>query len=68
MEPVSDLTTDAFIAALRCFSVRVESLVITELTSLEPFKIFKEMYDFLSQHGTKMWKFVPECSPHFGGL
>ena len=84
LEPVSDLTSDAFIAALRRFIARrgKPSLIMSdhgtnfvgadrELEQMYDFvqerKTKGEITDFCSTHGIE-WKFIPQRSPHFGGL
>ena len=84
LEPVSDLTTDAFIAALRRFIARrgKPTLILsdhgTNFTGAT--RELKEVYEFFDEQRTKgdisefcsaqciEWKFIPERAPHFGGL
>ena len=84
LELVSDLTSQAFIAALRRFISRrgKPSLIWsdngTNFTGAS--RELKEFYDFLKQRKTQQnisefcfnqamqWKFIPEHSPHFGGI
>ena len=84
LEPVSDLTTDAFIAALRRFVARrgKPTLIMsdhgTNFTGAT--RELKEMSDFLNGQVVRTnisefcstqnmeWKFIPERAPHFGGL
>ena len=84
LEPVSDLTTDAFIAALRCFTARrgKPSLILSDhgTNFVGATRELKEMYEFSSKQRTLgdisdfcstqniVWKFIPERAPHFGGL
>ena len=84
IEPVSDLTTAAFIAALRRFVARrgkPSTLWSDHGTNFVGAKReLKELYDLLrhKQHQEAImdyctsqameWKFVPEHAPHFGGL
>ena len=84
LELVSDLTTDAFIACLRRFIARrgCPSLIWSdhgtnfvgaarEISELFHFLKQKDMQqaviDFLSLQNIE-WKFIPQHSPHFGGL
>ena len=84
LELVSDLTTEAFVACLRRFiSRRGKPTVIwsdhgtnfvgaaRELQELVEFfneqKTEKLISEFCSTQGIQ-WKFIPERSPHFGGL
>ena len=84
LELVSDLTTEAFVACLRRFiSRRGKPTVIwsdhgtnfvgaaRELRELVEFfneqKTEKLISEFCSTQGIQ-WKFIPERSPHFGGL
>ena len=84
LEPVSDLTTDAFIAALRRFTARrgKPSLILsdhgTNFTGAT--RELKEIYEFFNKQKTQgdisefcsaqciEWRFIPERAPHFGGL
>ena len=84
LEPVSDLTADAFVATLRRFIAQrgKPSLILsdhgTNFTGAT--RELREMYDFLkgqvAQHKISDfcstqnidWKFIPERAPHFGGL
>ena len=84
LEPVSDLTTDAFIAALRRFTARrgKPSLILSDhgTNFVGATRELKEMYEFLNKQRTQgdisdfcsiqniVWKFIPERTPHFGGL
>ena len=84
LELVSDLTTEAFIAALRCFIARHgkptliwsdhgSNFVGADREIQEIFKFLKRqkleavVSDFCSTQNIT-WKFIPERSPHFGGL
>jgi len=84
LELVSDLTTDAFIACLRRFISRrgIPSLIWSDhgTNFIGAARELKDLYkflhsdqtqasvsDFLSTHNVK-WKFIPQQSPHFGGL
>lgn len=84
IELVSDLTTDAFIAALRRFSARkgrpacIYSDNGTNFVGTQ--KQLKELYEFLSSDSVQSevrhfwseqettWHFIPPNAPHFGGL
>ena len=84
LELVSDLTTDAFIAALRRFISRrgKPSLIQSdhgtnfvgankELNELYAFLQDQKAQTLISQFCTSQriqWKFIPERSPHFGGI
>lgn len=84
LEVVSDLTTDAFIAALRRFVARrgKPSLIWSDHGSnfVGADRELQEMFKFLKQKQTEAvvsdfcstqhitWKFIPEHAPHFGGL
>ena len=84
LEAVSDLTSEAFIAALRRFVARRGSPTLIWSDNGTNFvganRELKEMYKFLSQQETEHaitdvcsslgieWRFIPERSPHFGGL
>ena len=84
LEVVSDLTTEAFIAALRRFIARrgCPALIWSdhgsnfvgaknELKQLQDFLTDRvtqgAIVDFCSSHNIQ-WKFIPEKSPHFGGI
>ena len=84
LELVSDLTSQAFIAALRRFISRrgKPSLIWsdngTNFTGAS--RELRDFYDFLKQQSTQQdisefcscqgihWKFIPEHAPHFGGI
>ena len=84
LEPVSDLTANAFIATLRRFVARrgKPTLIMsdhgTNFTGAN--RELREMYEFLKAQVTQQttsefcstqnihWKFIPERAPHFGGL
>lgn len=84
LEPVSDLTADAFIASLRHFIARrgKPSLILsdhgTNFTGAN--RELKEIYEFFNKQKTQgdvahfrlaqciEWKFISERAPHFGGL
>lgn len=84
LELVSDLTTDAFIATLRRFVARrgypsqIWSDHGTNFVGAD--RELKQMQEFLSDQITQRkvsefctsqnieWKYIPEKSPHFGGL
>ena len=84
LEVVLDLTTEAFVAALRCFVARRgKPLVIWSdhgTNFVGAVQEFKVLFDFLEQQRTQQvvsefctsqeirWKFIPEHAPHFGGL
>ena len=84
LEAVSDLTSEAFIAALRRFVARrgFPTLIWSDngTNFVGANCELKEMYEFLSRQETGHiitdvcsslgieWRFIPEHSPHFGGL
>ena len=84
LELVSDLTSEAFISTLRQFIARrgKPSLVWSDHGSnfVGAQKDLKQLAEFLEDQKTQnsisqfcasqkiVWKFIPECSPHFGGL
>ena len=84
LELVSDLTTEAFIAALRRFIARrgKPALIWSDHGSnfVGATREIKELFDFLSQQKAQgiisdfcsmqniSWSFIPEHAPHFGGL
>lgn len=84
LELVSDLTTDAFIAALRRFIARrgCPTLIWSDHGSnfVGAKNELKALQDLLSDHITQgtisefcglhniQWKYIPERSPHFGGI
>ena len=84
LEVVSNLTSEAFIAALRRFVARRGHPTLMWSDNGTNFvgadRELKEMYEFLSQRNVQdtivsfcsslsvEWKFIPEHSPHFGGL
>ena len=84
LEAVSDLTSEAFIAALRRFVARRGTPTLIWSDNGTNFvganRELKEMYEFLSQREVGHtitdicsslgieWRFIPEHSPHFGGL
>ena len=84
LEAVSDLTSEAFIAALRRFVARrgFPTLIWSDngTNFVGANRKLKEMYEFLSQQEVGClltdvctslgieWKFIPKHSPHFGGL
>ncbi len=84
LEVVSDLTTEAFISSLRRFVARrgYPSLIWSDhgTNFVGAKRELKEFQDFLTDQVTKgaisefcsshniEWKFIPERSPHFGGL
>lgn len=83
-EPVSDLMSEAFIAALRRFIARRRkpSLIMSDhgTNFVGANRELQEMYNFLNEQRTRgeisdfcttqniQWKFIPERAPHFGGL
>ena len=84
LEPVSDLTTDAFIAALRRFTARrgKPSLILSDhgTNFVGAARELKEIHEFFQGQKNQgdisefcaaqeiEWKFIPERSPNFGGL
>ena len=84
LELVSDLTTEAFLAALRRFVARrgMPSLLWSDHGSnfVGAVPELKELSSFLQRQITQgvisdfcstrniVWKFIPEHAPHFGGL
>ena len=84
LEVVSDLTTEAFISSLRRFVARrgCPSLIWSDhgTNFVGAKRELKELRDFLADQATEgaisefctshniEWKFIPERSPHFGGL
>ena len=84
LELVSDLSTDAFIASLRRFTARRDkpTLIWSDHGSnfVGAARELKELAEFLGQQQVQglisdfctcqniQWKFIPEHSPHFGGL
>ena len=84
LEPVSDLTSDAFIAALRRFIARrgKPRLIMSNhgTNFVGANRELQEMYDILGHQKITsevsdfcstqgiQWKFIPERAPHFGGL
>ena len=84
LEPVSDLTTEAFIATLRWFVSRrgKPSVIWSDHGSnfIGAAKELKDLFEFLNQkrsiqivsqfcsNQNIQWDFIPERAPHFGGL
>ena len=84
LEVVSDLTTEAFIAALRRFIARrrCPSLIWSDHGSnfVGAKSELKDLQGLLADHTTQgavsdfcsmhniQWKFIPERAPHFGGI
>ena len=84
LEPVSDLTTESFLACLRRFIARRGKRTLLWSDHGSNFvganRILKELLEFLSSQKTNeivsdfcscqgiTWKFIPERAPHFGGL
>ena len=84
LEAVPDLTSEAFIAALRCFIARWghPSLIWSDNRTnfVGVNRQLKEIYNFLAQHKMEgiiekfctaknvEWHFIPEHGPNFGGL
>ena len=84
IEAVSGLTADAFLASLRRFIARSgkpQSISSDSGTNFVGAKIqLDELYNILGRSSSQdkihnfcadprtEWKFIPECSPHFGGL
>ena len=84
LELVSDLTTEAFVAALRRFTARrgCPSLIWSDhgTNFVGAKRELKEFHDFLSTQAAQgavskfcnnrniEWRDIPEKSPHFGGL
>ena len=80
LEPVRDMTTEAFIAALRRFvAIRGKPAVIhsdngtnfqgayRELKELKALEDSEEVTKELASQGI-VWKFIPPRAPHFGGI
>ena len=84
LEPVSELTTSAFIAALRRFIARrgKPSVIWSDhgTNFVGAARELKELHEFCKGQGTREsiisfcaerridWHFTPENAPHFGGL
>ena len=84
LEPVSELTTSAFIATLRRFVARrgKPSVIWSDhgTNFVGAARELKELHQFSKDQGTKSaitnfcakqhinWRFTPEHAPHFGGL
>ena len=84
LELVSDLTAEAFIGALRRFTARRGSPTLIWSDNGRNFvgakRELSEIYEFLEQQVKDgavsqfctakriEWKYIPEHSPHFGGL
>ena len=84
LEVVTDLTTEAFLAALTRFIARrgLPSVIYSDngTNFVGAKNELKQRYDFLKQEDNQQvivdtcsqqmieWKFIPERSPHFGGL
>ena len=84
LELVSDLTTDAFVAALRRFAARrgKPSLIWSDhgTNFVGAARELRQFIDFFQSQKTQglisefcamqgiTWKFIPERTPHFGGL
>ena len=84
LEAVSDLTSEAFISALQRFVARwgCPMLILSDhgTNFVSANRELKEMFKFLSKQDVQSsiadfcsnlgieWKFIPEHSPHFGGL
>ena len=84
LEVVSDLTTEAFIAALRRFIARrgCPALIWSDHGSnfIGAQNELKELQSFIAEPNTQgvisdfcstcniQWKFIPERAPHFGGI
>lgn len=84
IELVSDLTTEAFLAALRRFTARrgLPSLIWSDHGSnfVGAKRELRELYQFLQQEASNgilsdfctsrniEWRLIPEHGPHFGGL
>ena len=84
LEAVSDLTSEAFVAALRRFVARRGTPTLIWSDNGTNFvganRELKEIYEFLSQQEVNgsiadvcsglgiEWRFIPEHGPHFGGL
>ncbi len=84
LELVSDLTSEAFLAALRRFVLRRGKPSIVWSDNGTNFvctaRELKDLYSFLREQKTQgtisdysttqgiNWKFIPESTPHFGGL
>ena len=84
LEPVSDLTTESFLACLRRFVARRGKPTLMWSDHGTNFvganRILKELLEFLHSQKTNevisdfcssqgiTWQFIPERAPHFGGL
>lgn len=84
LEVVSDLSSDAFIATLRMFIVRrgIPSLIWSDngTNFIGASREIKDLFQLLAKQDTQAavvdflshyhisWKFIPQHSPHFGGL
>lgn len=82
LEIVTSLTTEAFLAALNRFTARRELCAQMFSDNGTNFvgaaRELEEIYEFLMEQKTEIetqlakqhikWKFIPPCSPHFGGL
>ncbi|XP_055379439.1 uncharacterized protein LOC129610762 [Condylostylus longicornis] len=62
LEVVSNLSTEAFLACLKCFISRRELKNLFELQ-----KTKDKINEYCSTESFK-WKFIPPRSPHFGGM
>ena len=84
LEAVTDLTTEAFLACLRCFVSRCGKLSVIWSNHGTNFvgaaRLLTELYQFFRKQDTEeavtnfcasqgiAWDFIPEKAPHFGGL
>ena len=84
LELVSDLTTEAFLAALRRFISRrgKPSIICSDngTNFVGASRELRDLFDFLHNRETQstvvtfcssehiLWKFIPEYSPHFSGI
>ena len=84
LELVSDLSTDAFVASLRCFIARRGKSVLIwsddgsnfvgaarELKELAQFLKLQKTQNIISEFCSTQnieWKFIPEHAPHFSGI
>ena len=77
MEPVTELTTSAFIATLRRFIARRgvpttnwsdnSTNFVGAAKEIKKLVSDSELSDYCANQGIR-WKFAPKHAPHFGGL